>query len=1180
MSLLEPLASRLVTTTIYLGLAALIVQTLIWLVRSSSPQTRRTAWACVLVSGLLLAPITINVPDSRLEPAAKHAELAVVQAITDAAPPADVSATARPFDVPIRSTAQQLSLSTNDHPASTADPRSASQAPVAPSPIVAPTPAYPAGRQALLATWAFGFFLLVGWGLLNYIRFARSVMRFERAPDKWIGEWHELLAAHGIGGPISLLVSRDCGPALCLVPAGYRLVVPKSLWESLSHSERLAILRHELAHYERRDLFKSLFSRLVVALHWFNLAAWWARREFEAAGEWACDDRAARGFGQIELARTLMQVAGIHFPSVPLCDAVGSGGLYARIRRLLSATPLGESRLKKSLMIAVSAGIVALGLVRVNRVAVATPPALNSAEASNKEASADSKASSPSAAKASIAVAARVDQLGDPFPPGARLRIGTSRFQHPAIVQEMALSPDAKTIVTLGGSLIAWDTATGKKHWEANAGDVAYMTNGPRYGDRGLAFAPDGKSLYTPTKQMNVTVWDASTGHHRELFVQPPDWHRRPRPANVPNFIVECRSVDASPDGKRLAVGNSDGVIVCDLQGKSLYAIENNPTGPVDADRNDRLALLAGHYSFGQFSPDGKLLAVHTSDKPLTVRIYNAESGAELRRIALTNRLVRMNFSPNSKRLATTERDSSIRLYDVATGNGVWSHKVKLNNPYENYTSAVAFSPDGKVVAAGATDHQIYFCDAATGAELRQLAGHHWYPWCLAFTADGKLLYSAGWDGTIRRWEVAGRKQLPPPAGTRATDLVAVSPDGQTLAYVDDVGIVHVVDSKDGSDQRTFKQRDLSYSQLVFSPDGRRLAAGGADAKQVSVVVWDLAKGQLFERWDWPLGWDPHSTVEQLVFSYDGKRLAAASFRQSRVKIWDVMSGGQVAQLAHREINGLAFSPDGRTLVTAGWDSVIRLWSTDTWKVVRDVRLDEQKKKSRVPRRMQVGDEDPRVFSLGYSPVGGWLATLHLDGNIRVWNAADLVPRRMFRLDYLDYGPLSISPDGLWLATGNRSGQIVVWDPASGRKVWDVGRHQGEVSTLGFGRDSRTVVSGGNDHVGYVWDLRPAEKLPSKDPAALWDDLVGLNGQAAYQAMWALADMPTRASSLIADRALRLLQSSIDGKEAEPSVAVRRVISLLAQIGTPESIGLLKSWLERDSHGALAKVIAAALKRA
>ena len=87
----------------------------------------------------------------------------------------------------------------------------------------------------------------------------------------------------------------------------------------------------------------------------------------------------------------------------------------------------------------------------------------------------------------------------------------------------------------------------------------------------------------------------------------------------------------------------------------------------------------------------------------------------------LASRLVRLAFSPDSKHIATTERDSAVRLYDAETGDRVWSHVVKLTNIYENYTSAIAFSPDGKI--AGRVRHRQSHLplEPSTGEEIAQL---------------------------------------------------------------------------------------------------------------------------------------------------------------------------------------------------------------------------------------------------------------------------------------------------------------------------------------------------------------------------------------------------------------------------------------------------------------------------
>src|SRR5206468_6619293 len=98
------------------------------------------------------------------------------------------------------------------------------------------------------------------------------------------------------------------------------------------------------------------------------------------------------------------------------------------------------------------------------------------------------------------------------------------------------------------------------------------------------------------------------------------------------------------------------------------------------------------------------------------------------------------------------------------------------------------------------------------------------------------------------------------------------------------------------------------------------------------------------------------------------------------------------------------------------------------------------------------------------------------------------------------FGAMAFSPNGLWVAAGLMNGKVEVWDARTGEKVWDRGKHDGYVHIVGFGRDGRTLISGGNDGVGYLWDLRPATKSAAY-PAALWDDFAGPGGPKAYGAM-------------------------------------------------------------------------------
>jgi hypothetical protein len=178
------------------------------------------------------------------------------------------------------------------------------------------------------------------------------------------------------------------------------------------------------------------------------------------------------------------------------------------------------------------------------------------------------------------------------------------------------------------------------------------------------------------------------------------------------------------------------------------------------------------------------------------------------------------------------------------------------------------------------------------------------------------------------------------------------------------------------------------------------------------------------------------------------------------------------------------------------------------------------------------------------------------------------------------FGSIAFSPDGLWLATGVGSGQVALWDPLSVGVVANIGAHRHYVYTVGFGADSRTLLTGGVDGVCYQWDLRPREKTADKDAAGLWNDLVGEDGAAAYRAMWSLSATPERAVTLLAEKTWDWGNLSADDARDEQSTAVRRVVSVLSQTGTPDAIRLLKKWATENPHSLLGLTAAETLKRA
>ncbi len=788
----------------------------------------------------------------------------------------------------------------------------------------------------------------------------------------------------------------------------------------------------------------------------------------------------------------------------------------------------------------------------------------------------------------------QVDLLGDPLPPGARLRLGTQRFRHPSSAIELALSPDEKTVVTIGRRmLVAWDTETGLERWRTDGREPGLDVASTSYGVRAAAFNGDSV-LLTPGGPNLVRIWNVNTGESETRYVKiepGPAANRSPlihRPGSI-------KSVDVASEGDLLAAGNEHGLVVVDAEGKVLLEIPNRPGSPLginDANR-DRLTF-GGDYSLGVFSPDGTKIGVVISDSPTEIHLFDIAKKQKLRRIKLREKTVRFDFSPDGTQIVATHRDSAARLYSVATGEEIWSFDIEVPPRGESYTCGVKFSPDGGLIAVCApiaSDYGIYLLDATSGQPVRKLVGHTWKPWSVTFTADGQTLYSTGWDGSVRRWNVATGEQLALPLGIRATGVTAT--DGKSrIAYADDRGIVRVVGTQTGEESESF-QLDGKFSQLDFSPDGSQLAAGASEGELVTVVIWDLTTGKIYRKWEWPRGRDLHSSVESLKFSPDGQAIAAAVFRQSKAYMWDVQSSELISELPHAQVYGLAFSPDGSMLATAGWDKTIRFWDAKTGA-------------SRRQHDVAAGGNlkgDLRMYNVVYSPLGDVVASAHLDGMVRMWRPTDMKLMNESKVANFTYGAIAFSPGGEWWASVSSQGQVSLWDALSGEKVHDLGRHQHYGYTVGFAEAGRSLLSGGRDGICYLWELTAEEDGEERSIETLWDELTAA-GPDSYRAAYQLRSAPAgtvaflrkRLSSVEtvldltrvaeglsqpeADRRLELARQLVSTDESvESALVVQRAVSLLSQIGSPEAIRVLKELVERDRDGELGSYAAAAIAR-
>ena len=472
-----------------------------------------------------------------------------------------------------------------------------------------------------------------------------------------------------------------------------------------------------------------------------------------------------------------------------------------------------------------------------------------------------------------------------------------------------------------------------------------------------------------------------------------------------------------------------------------------------------------------------------SADENGTVIIWNTRKGMPAGPVLQHPQgviIVSLAFNPKKDNLlATIDHYGILRLWDTEMV------KFSIVEDPEDFLASfeqVAFSPDGKILAAGKRDGSILLYDMSAFSFIsgklehpRKLPGViKEKTRALVFTADGSILASAHGQSFIL-WNTTTDKQLCPPLEQGHTDTIyglAFSGDGKTLATCgEDRKIIlwNVTDPSQPKLLQPLTGHTDAVKGVAFSPDDRVLYSAGGDR---SVRMWDTSTGKQIGR---PLTGHARAALSLSLIN-DGNFLATSGMDGSTI-LWDIYSPQRLGQPLFGKVvpvRKMAFSPDGRTLASGGEDGNVILWDT----------IRQQQDGAPLVSTTARGERrNDWVTSLVFDLKQKILYAGSTDGAIRVWDTEKHAekgdPMKMDK----DILSLALSHGGQFLASGDNDKNITLWDLSTRRKKGPpLSGHTKAIWSLAFNKSDAILASGSDDGSVRLWDVKSGR--PKGNPLA------------------------------------------------------------------------------------------------
>jgi WD40 repeat protein len=598
----------------------------------------------------------------------------------------------------------------------------------------------------------------------------------------------------------------------------------------------------------------------------------------------------------------------------------------------------------------------------------------------------------------------------------------------------VAFSPNGKRVAAAGAdkAIRVYNPETGQL--EATlAGAKAAITS--------LAFFSDSNRLASVGGDKSVTIWDVDkkqvvnqlTGHDSAIL-----------------------SVAVSEDGKLLVTGSADSTVrgFAPEDTKPLWTWKGRPA----------VCAVAIHKG-------GKTVAAGLADGTLVM--LNA-SGSSVKEIATQAAHVAgvscLAFSPDGLRLASVGGDGAVRIWSIAA-NGAATPLARFEGQarpgsvtgYSPLTG-VAFSPDGRFVAAVGADSVVRLWDVETKSEVRGLRGHTDWITAVAFSPDGRFVASVGveQDRALRIFELPPLDASSTGGHLLAVNAVAVSPDGQIVATAGTDQTIKLWNLTTGQQVGTLiGNADIPFALTFLGPDALVMGGSVPTGSAGRLHFWRVKPAQL-------LSSIPTGEVYATVALTDGSKLAVWASRpavgdmvkNNTFELYDA-KGTLLASLADkgRNIRAATFSADLEWAIAGDDQGTIRFWN--------------------LAKKERVGTDWPlfvrAVGDLGITTDKKTLVAVDDQGKVKV---ADIAKREAFPEFTAHAGgvrALVVAPKGNTFVTVGLDHEVKAWslDPAALKEPKPLRSWKLPVPVNGvvYTPDGKQVVTANGDGTAYVLEL-------------------------------------------------------------------------------------------------------------